>query len=229
MGNTLAGAGTSFTMHIIRKYFCSKRVFCNRLSQSSLPFLLRPFCELFCVIQISHCTFSHGFLSVTLSLCSDGQLESWGFWKYPWNYPKWYPTPFVALPWSFLSQTENQRSQQLPNWIWSISSTLQCRSKHACNGYSFIIPASYLRHLFAFLFLHACLLCFSRTPVSDLMSARYCFMECLCQGWPHRDDKIYQLGWLVFIKPFTRNFHEQSQEIKRHEWRANRRTAWMSD
>lgn len=100
------------------------------------------------------------------------------------------------------------------------------------NMHAMVIPSLFLLLIstsLCFMFLHACLLCFSRTPVSDLMSARYCFMECLCQGWPHQDDKIYQLGWLVFIEPFTRNFHEQSQEIKGHEWTANRVTACMSD
>lgn len=78
------------------------------------------------------------------------------------------------------------------------------------NTHPTVIPSLFLFLIstsICFMFLHACLLCFSRTPVSNLMSARYCFMECLCQGWPHRDDKIYQLGWLVFIEPFTRNFH----------------------
>lgn len=78
------------------------------------------------------------------------------------------------------------------------------------NMHATVIPSLFLLLIstsICFMFLHACLLCFSRTPVSNLVSARYCFMECLCQGWPHRDDKIYQLGWIVFIEPLTKNFH----------------------
>lgn len=206
----------SLAMRIIRKSFLSKRLFCNsvRISQSSFSFLLRPLCEpnAFCVIQLSRGTFFPW-----LSEChapnvlwkAAGEL---GILEIPMKLPQAVPnslccfTLVISLPQTEEDQTStDQRSQQLPNWIWSVSSLQQYRSKCACNGYFFFIPASYL-HIYllcvssclpALLFQNSCL----RSHVSKI-----CFMECLCQGWPHWDDKIYQLGWLEFIELFTKEF-----------------------
>lgn len=129
-----------------------------------------------------------------------------------------------------LSLFQNRRSQQLPNWIWIVSSSLQCRSKHACDGYSFRYSCSLSPHLFALCFFM--LACFA---FPGLLSPILCRQDIVVWNVSAKDDLIWMIRSTSLVGLCSSSVHKEfslaTSEIKGQEWRATRlhETAWMSD
>lgn len=210
-------AVVSLAMRIISKSLHSRRLFCNsvRISQSSFSFL-RPLCELnaFCVIQLSRGT-SFPWLSEchapNVLWKAAGEL---GILEIPMKLPQAVPnslccfTLVISLPQTEEDQTStDQRSQQLPNWIWSVSSLQQYRSKSACNGDFFLYSCFISPHLFALCFVT--LACFA---FPELLSPISCQQDIVLWNACAKDDLIgmirsTSLVGLSSSSCSQRNFH----------------------